>query len=540
MDLNRRLFLKGVGLAATGAALASVTGCADQSANAEQNPNGSEQSIEWGEEADFVVIGFGSAGMGAAKQAVVDKGCSVIVLESGASENEAGGSLACNSGTWPAFSVETFVNCSLGGISEALASRMVEAVPSEADWLGEQGLEWSETVSSSGAKRRASPAPGRGYAIWKTGYTALKKMEGLTIHFGTQTTDIVKGEDGSVHGVLAEIDGETRYIKAKKGVVICTGGYAGNKSLIQGNHYVALPYESCTAPTETGEGIFLAARAGAKVMQNVTPCVEFFGWAFKKASEEMGTAMVQDEPQFGGNDAPYARVFIDYNGKRFMNEDFRNLHDKSTNVFLDFTNKSSRATSGNLGNGYDHLPFWTVYDAKTLAAGPLWITQTWTWAKSHELYDWSKDNQKEVEKGWIMKADTLEELASMMKSTNNLTGEVVEVDPETLVATIEEYNGYCEKGEDPLGKAADYLKALDTPPYYAVETVPSIGYTNQGLTCNDDSQVLDWNDQAIPRLYAAGDIGSGMRSYTLGCSGAWVRGAFAVQHGATLDDWDKE
>lgn len=532
MEISRRDALKGfaAGLAAT-AGIAAI-GCSKEDATATDD-------TVWAEEADFVVIGFGAAGIGAAKQAVVDQGASVIVLEMGADETQAGGSLACNSGTFPSMSATTYMNCSLGEISERLASRIADGLQGEADWIQSCGIEWVQTVSSSGAARRAAPAPGRGYSIWKAGYQGLKDLPGFTIHFGARATELLKHE-GEVHGVQAEVNGQILNYKAKKGVVICTGGYAGNKDIIQGNHYIALPFASCTSPTETGEGIFLAARAGAKVMQNVTPAVEFFGWAFKKASEEMGTAMVQDEPQFGGSDVPYARVFIDYNGKRFMNEDFRNLHDKSSMKFLEYTNKSSRAAAGNLGNGYDHMPFWTVYDSKTLAAGPLWITQTWTWAKSHELYDWSEDNQKEVEKGWIMKADTLEELASMMKSKNDLTGEDVAVDPETFVATIAEYNGFCEAGADPLGKAADYLKALDTPPYYAVETVPSIGYTNQGISVNDDSQVIDWSGNTIPRLYAAGDVGSGMRCYTLGCSGAWLRGAFAVQHGMTLSAWDEE
>lgn len=534
IELSRRTFLKGATIASLGAlGTAGLAGCTAEKEKA-------ADEITWNEEADFVILGFGAAGMGAAKRAAVDNGASAIVLEIAPTAEEAGGGLSCNSGTFPAIGTETMVNCSLGAISENLAKRIQDGLQGEADWLAAQGVEWSEREASSGLTRRAAPIPGRGLLIWQAAYKGLADNENITLHLGAKTTKIIKGADGEAHGVEAEVDGNVQNFKAKKGVVICTGGYASNPEIVQGNHYVALPHTSCNTPYATGDGIFLAAKAGAAALKNLTPALDVFGWSFKKASEDMGTGMIMDEPMFGGSDVPYARVFIDYHGKRFMNEDRRILHDRSSLPCFDYVNLSSNSGNGNLGNGYSHLPMWSVYDSKTVDAGPLFITQDWTWAASRNLYSWSADNQTEVEKGWIYKADTLEELASYMKSKNDLTGEDVAVDPATLVATIEEYNGFCAQGVDPLGKAADYLKPLDTPPYYAVETVPSIGYTVQGLVTDEDSRLLDWNDNPIPRLYAAGDIAQGMRSYQIGCSGAWLRGAFAIDHGITLTNWDDE
>lgn len=55
-------------------------------------------------------------------------------------------------------------------------------------------------------------------------------------------------------------------------------------------------------------------------------------------------------------------------------------------------------------------PVSLIFDEKTREAGS--IGNQWlSWPTTTEGYTWSNDNLAEIEKGWIIKADTIEELA---------------------------------------------------------------------------------------------------------------------------------
>ena len=49
---------------------------------------------------------------------------------------------------------------------------------------------------------------------------------------------------------------------------------------------------------------------------------------------------------------------------------------------------------------------------------------------------------------------------------------------------------------------------IDSPPYYALELWPGIISTSGGPRHDKDSRVLDHGGNPIPRLYAAGELGS--------------------------------
>jgi 3-oxo-5alpha-steroid 4-dehydrogenase len=95
----------------------------------------------------------------------------------------------------------------------------------------------------------------------------------------------------------------------------------------------------------------------------------------------------------------------------------------------------------------------------------------------------------------------------------------------SLVPTLETYNRYAAKGEDPLfHKLEEYLKPLDKPPYGAIEcstdSVRYAAFTLGGLVTDVDGRVLDPEHQPIRNLYAAGRTTSGLSvgSYSSGLS----------------------
>jgi succinate dehydrogenase/fumarate reductase flavoprotein subunit len=111
---------------------------------------------------------------------------------------------------------------------------------------------------------------------------------------------------------------------------------------------------------------------------------------------------------------------------------------------------------------------------------------------------WSADNSAEVDKGWIIKADTLGELAAACG-----------MDAGVLASTVGTYNSYCEAGVDPdFGRPAGTLVPLSEPPYYAVQLWPGGPNTQGGPRRNAAAQVMSVRGESIPRLYSAGEFGS--------------------------------
>ena len=123
----------------------------------------------------------------------------------------------------------------------------------------------------------------------------------------------------------------------------------------------------------------------------------------------------------------------------------------------------------------------------------------------------------------VLAAGSIEELAVLMG-----------VDPpESLVATVDEYNAGCATGHDDLfAKPARLLRPLTGPRYYAVKARTVCLGTKGGVKVNECLEVLDKKGVAIPGLYAGGFDAGGMYgdSYPIRVSSG-LSSAFAVNSG---------
>ena len=120
-------------------------------------------------------------------------------------------------------------------------------------------------------------------------------------------------------------------------------------------------------------------------------------------------------------------------------------------------------------------------------------------------YIWSEDNLAEVDKGWIIKARTIEELAAQ-----------THLPAQKLKETVEKYNQYVEAGKDPeygrvglVGKVGKLIK-IDTPPFFIFEAKCAILGTYCGGQVNSRAQVINVYGETIPGLYAAGEVTGGL------------------------------
>ena len=104
-----------------------------------------------------------------------------------------------------------------------------------------------------------------------------------------------------------------------------------------------------------------------------------------------------------------------------------------------------------------------------------------------------------IEKGFVVKADTIEEFAQKLQ-----------LPVETLKATIARNNELYKKGEDvDYGKEAHRLSPIDKAPFYGAKNTGWLLCTLDGIQINTDMNAIDTEGNPIPGLYVVGnDSGS--------------------------------
>jgi flavocytochrome c len=238
--IGRRDFVKG--LAATGLAVAgaaTLSGCGGAP---------SAESIKWNEEADVVVVGSGFAGLAAALEAI-EAGASVKVIEK---MPTAGGNSIINGGVFSAAGTKMQAEAGIKDSPEVMLQDMLKAGlflnhVEKARIVAEksnENLEWA--MNYLGVKFASVQYHG-GHAVPRAHRTAnasgsgivspmLAKLEekGVKVETNRKLVRLIENEDGRVAGIEVgdgykfgdENSGTPVFIKAKKAVVLASGGFS--------------------------------------------------------------------------------------------------------------------------------------------------------------------------------------------------------------------------------------------------------------------------------------------------------------------------
>ena len=296
-----------------------------------------------------------------------------------------------------------------------------------------------------------------------------RKIKTMT---NTRVTEIAKNEKGEVVGAIAEHEGKWIFIKAKKAVVLTTGGY-GNDPTTRWEYYACKPVTYLGSPGDTGDGVRMAQNVGAGLW-HMTNMVCAIG--FQAPGYEASFPVAFYTPEL---------IFVDKYGRRFMRETGIDDH-AYDRAFAYFDIDSIE---------FPRLPSWAIFTERTRRMGPLY---SGTIGANRELYEWSDDNSAEIKRGWIIQAKSIDDLAKK-----------ISVDESILVNTIATYNEYCKAGKDAdFGRPKEHLMPIEGPPYYAIPVMPAIFCTQGGPRRDKEARVLDVDGNPIPRLYAAGVLGS--------------------------------
>ena len=474
------------------------------------------QNIEkWDEEVDFLVVGYGLAGAAAAVEAHdIDPNAKILVLEK-MPETLAGGNSIASGQTFlvPAESavetVKTYLyNCNLPNpipdeyltwLCNGFATQLpwieyvADGVDYEAGYVGGGELKWGSmvvefsnfegsTFDGCSAHLRAKGTTFENGGVWRCFAKAVEKR-GIDVRFENPAVSLVQDPfTKEVSGVIARrADGTEYSIKSSKGVLLACGGYENNLTMQRDFHGMETVYTAGT-PGNTGDGIKMLMEAGAQIwhMKNQTQSGGFW----------LGIKVPEYESTFMRNFTMAGKSWIEIasDNSRFYNESYgyhrQHMKYMEYGRYVDLPHERA-------------LPVHLIFDESTREAGSI-ASQWLSWPTTTEGYTWSNDNLAEIEKGWIIKADTIEELA-----------EKIGRDPVELQATIDRYNEMCEKGVDEdFGRDPATMAPIEKAPFYAVSITPTLVATTGGAKRDTDGRVLDWNENPIPGLYEAGELGS--------------------------------
>ncbi len=286
--------------------------------------------------------------------------------------------------------------------------------------------------------------------------------------------------DGAVRGVVVSHRGEKRTLHARRGVILAGGGFPADPQWRE--RYLPAPTPRHTPAGEacTGETIRLGLEAGAALGRAAGDNALWFPSSI--ATRRDGSTAVY--PHIVLDRAKPGLIAVNAAGRRFVNE-AASYHEFTRGMYAAHRDTPS-------------IPALLVCDRRFLWKYGLGMI----WPHSVGL-------RRHVRSGYLIEGRTLADLARQAG-----------VDPAGLARTVETFNEYARRGEDPdfhkgeslydrnNGDEAHQpnpcLGPIATPPFYGVRVYPTPLATSLGLRTGADARVLDEDGRPIPGLYACG------------------------------------
>ena len=467
-EMSRRGFLGGaavLGLASAG----MMAGCASKGSGSVGDIEG--QTLSSSREVDLVIVGSGLAGLCAGIRAC-EGGVQTLIVEKGSKLATPSNSILSGGAlTKPndeseesiqAF-VDEFTKKSKGKGDPEITRAIAENISKDLDWLVAHGAELCDPAPHTPyncLKIYAAPGASQGMGtLMQTMADAYEQAGGESI-CDTKLVDLVLDVDGGVAGVKVRGKKGLEIIRAKA-TIIASGGYIGNKQLLE--EFVGPEADEIMprgSTSITGDGILAAERVGAMLRQ-----------MGGDASLHIGAVSPDNVASGNPSNAIGYCLAINSEGKRYTDES------------LGYVNH---------GKALMNQPGQTaafVYDQNIMQLE----------AVQKDIDRFASFNAQPLE------ADSLEELAIM-----------INVPADALKATVEEFNAAVE-GDHTVGLAVNKVHQamkVEAPKFYAFYPLkPGCIMGFGGLYANAKAQVLEADGTPIKNLYVAGEAMGGVFMY---------------------------
>jgi succinate dehydrogenase/fumarate reductase flavoprotein subunit len=296
-------------------------------------------------------------------------------------------------------------------------------------------------------------------------------------------------ENGAVIGAEVVRDGRTQRIRARRGVIIATGGYPGNQKMREEHSRKPTVELGLGLPSNVGEGIRLGLSAGGRLDHNSEDTGYYVPMSVlqnDKGAKVLWGHFMLDRPKPGF-------IAVGKDGNRFTNEA------ASYHAF----------TLGMFDAGA--IPAYLIADAATVKKYGIGV-----------ILPGSLSLRRYEKAGYLFSGRTLSELAGK-----------IGVDPGRLQRSVARNNEFAATGVDTdFGKGSSAyniykgdpthspnpcLGPIEHGPFYAVMLMPGDFGTSRGLVTGSHGEVLDQDNRPIAGLYACGnDMNSPVGGHYIG------------------------
>lgn len=486
-NVSRRSFVT----AAAAALGASAIGTATTTAFAEESATSYTfaDTVEWAAQYDVVVLGMGFSGLVSAI-AAADEGASVLICEKAPQGEEGGNSKVCGQMfAWAQGDVDsarTYYTALAAGraIPDDMLEILASGVASMGDTLAERyGMDSSIFVNQKDAEggrfAHMSPEypekPGSDViGLWSTHETAADGFlyqtmserlvanyaDKIDVWYETPGTALIQDPaTKTVVGVAVNRSGEQRNVRAVNGVCVCTGGFECDTQMVQ-DYLGQVNIPAFGGAYNAGDGVTMCAMAGARLWH--LTAWEGANYIYNVESTGANAALAINTTLTTGGS-----ILVGDGGRRYANE-----------------TQPSRHGHIDGGNGIWDLPHFPEH--------------------IYVVFDQTQmDAVNEAGGIGEQATDTLVECASIEEAA-----EAIGCEAQALQKTIDDFNAFCEGGEDiAFGRDVTTMRPFDGTAYYVLPIRYTILNTQGGPQRNADCQIVDATGTPIPHLYGAGECG---------------------------------
>ncbi|WP_158586823.1 FAD-dependent oxidoreductase [Aurantiacibacter zhengii] len=301
------------------------------------------------------------------------------------------------------------------------------------------------------------------------------RRAGVELWLKTAVTGLLE-EHGRIVGVRVQRNGQISELRARRGVILASGGYGANQAMRRENMPMADAGWSLQPPGNTGDGIRMGEQAGGYfVQENIDNGI----WApMSSMTDASGKRIVFSHIMLDRHRP--GLIVVDSEGKRFVNE------------------------------GASYQAFCKAMHARGIESA--WLIGTHAAIRKHSM-GLAKASplplRSYLANGYLKKADTIAALAIQLG-----------IPPEALTETVETFNRYADSGidadfhrgedvysssqGDPDHMPNPSLGPLRQGPFYAVELRPGELSTLNGLDTDAKARVIRKDGSVIDGLYAVG------------------------------------
>ena len=316
---------------------------------------------------------------------------------------------------------------------------------------------------------------------------------GVTPRVNARAEQLV-AEAGEITGVRIALPGQTMTVRARRGVILGTGGFEWDPVLVQA--FLRGPMHGAVSPpNNTGDGLRMAMAHGADLANMGeawwVPIVRIPGDTIEGEQRSRSVRLERTRPR---------SIIVNAAGRRFVNE------------ACDYNSMAGAFQYLDPRGGYVNDRGWIVFDSVHL-----------------QRYGFLGIEPGQPVPDWFCESADLVELAAK-------TG----IDAAGLTSTVEEWNRHVAAGADPdFGRgssaydgywgdesattlAGKTLGPIDTAPYYAVPVCIGAMGTKGGPRTDPDGRVLHVSREPIPGLFAAGNAMAGATGRAYGGAGGTI------------------